>query len=127
MKKRAPKINKSEEWLHNLNIGYALDEDDKGNTLPAFLFIGATIPLLYEVFKIIAKGGYICKGFFISYERSALFGRRKHVLWRLVVKLEGYDSHILSLQQVGTMVEMLIQRKGHHITFFPNIEKFLNK
>lgn len=55
IKKRAPKISKPDDWRNHLNIGYAVENDEENPRQPAFSFVGATIPLLYDVFRQIAQ------------------------------------------------------------------------
>lgn len=126
MKKRAPKL-KSGDWHNHLNIGYAIENDaDEGDPRqPQFSFVGATVPLLYDVFKQLAAGGYVCSGFRLSYVRSGWQRGRHHMMWRLRVILENFNSQFLDLSQLRLMIESAIRSRGHRTKYF-KIDSLLN-
>ena len=126
MKKRAPKL-KTVPWHNHLNIGYAIENDaDDGNTTqPQFSFVGATIPLLYDVFRQLTAGGYVCKGFRLGYVRSGWQRGRHHMLWRLRVILEDFNSQFIDLSQLRLMLEANIKGRGHRMKYF-KIDTLLN-
>ena len=126
MKKRAPKL-KAAPWHNHLNIGYAMENDaDDGNTTqPQFSFVGATVPLLYDVFRQLTAGGYVCSGFRLGYVRSGWQRGRHHMLWRLRVVLDGFNTQFLSLGQLRLMIENAIRSRGHRAKFF-KIDTLLN-
>lgn len=125
IKKRAPKIKRAGEWLNHLNIGYAIEESEDNPSQPAFSFVGATIPLLYDVFAQIAKGGYVCKGFHLGYVRTSFNRGKHHMMWRLRVRLEDFNSQFIGLSQLRLMLEANIRGRGHRMKYF-KIDTLLN-
>lgn len=124
-KKRAPKIKRKGDWLNHLNIGYALEQDEDNPRQPAFSFVGATIPLLNDVFAQIAKGGYVCKGFRLGYVRTSFTRGKHHMMWRLRVILEDFNAQFLDLSQLRLMLEANIKGRGHKMKYF-KIDTLLN-
>ena len=125
MKKRAPKL-KTDDWRNHLNIGYAIESDDDSDPRqPQFSFVGATIPLLYDVFKQLAAGGYVCSGFRVGYVRSGWQRGKHHMMWRLRVILENFNAQFIDLSQLRLMIENSIKSRGHRMKFF-KIDTLLN-
>lgn len=125
IKKRAPKISKPDDWRNHLNIGYAVEHDEENPRQPAFSFVGATIPLLYDVFRQIAQGGYVCKGFRLGYVRTSFSRGKHHMMWRLRVTLEDFNAQFLDLSQLRLMLEANIKGRGHRMKYF-KIDTLLN-
>lgn len=124
MKKRAPKARPN-GWLNHLNIGYAVEQDEDNPRQPVFSFVGATIPLLYDVFRQITQGGYVCKGFRLGYVRTSFTRGKHHMMWRLRVILEDFNAQFLDLAQLRVLLEATIRGRGHRMKYF-KIDKLLN-
>ncbi len=117
MKKRAPKLKQS-AWRQHLNIGYALENDPENCEQPTFTFVGATIPLLYDVFKQIASGGFVCRGFKLNTIRTSFSRGKHHVLWFLRVVLIDFNAQFMDLSQVQLLMEASIKGRGHRLSYF---------
>ena len=132
-KKKAPKLQKTEDgyWPIPLKIAYAVDYRDPtglGETTELnFVFIGATGPLLHQVFQTLSLGGYLMRGFKLSYEHiSTWVWRNGHHFWRWVVTPRDLNSSMLSLESLRTLIEAQITKAGHEVTYFADYNKFLN-
>ena len=107
------------------NIAYSIDRRGVNEDVPAWVFIGSDATTINEAFRLIISGGIIAKGF-VLYEDHACEIRNKHPYWRLAVELNGYDEHFCSTADVNAIIERMIRKQGHEVTFYPDYTEFIN-
>lgn len=117
-------------WPVQLHVAYCIDyrelhplTEEKEMT---FVFVGATGPLLHEVFSLLCHGGYIISGFKLDFEHIDNYCRRNgHHYWQWRVTPSGYNEQFLSIDNLRFLIEKRICDKGHLVTYFENYNQLL--
>ena len=106
-------------------MAYTIDYRGLDDDVLTFVFLSALEKPLFEVFGLLCKSGYVMRRFDVEHEH-AFSWRNGKSYWRWVFTPIDYHPEILSLDEICDFIEQHLGKQGHEITFYKDINKFLN-
>ena len=106
-------------------MAYAIDYRGFDDDVLTFVFLSPLEKPLFEVFRLLCKGGYIMRGCGVEHEHAFAW-RNGKAYWRWVFTPIDYHPEMLSLDGVRDFIERHLRKQGHEVNFYKDINKFLN-
>ena len=106
-------------------MAYAIDYRGFDDDVLTFVFLSPIEKLLFEVFGLLCKGGYVMSGCAVEHEHAWLW-RNGKAYWRWVFTPIDYHPEMLSLDALRDFIERHLTSQGHRVDYFKDINKFLN-
>lgn len=107
-----------------VKMAYTLDYRGKHEDQLAFVFLTPDDRPLAAAFDLLCRGG-IMKRCSVWHEHAIVW-RNKKGYWRTVFMPQGYDEQFVSLEELRFFIEQMMRQKGHTISYYQQIDKFLN-
>jgi hypothetical protein len=120
-----PRKKKQPEPEPPARMAYAIDYRGFDDDVLTFVFLSPIEKPLFEVFRLLCKGGYIMRGCDVEHEHAWQW-RNGKAYWRWVFTPIDYHPEMLSLDGVRDFIERHLTSQGHRVDYYKDINKFLN-
>ena len=106
-------------------VAYTVDFRGVNDDCPAFLFACADPVPLVNIFRLLRNDGYVMDRYEFLQEHALKWRNGKNY-WRWVFVIIGFHPGFMSLDELRVFIEGMLTNKGHKVTYFKDINKFLN-
>ena len=106
-------------------MAYTIDYRGFDDDVLTFVFLSPLEKPLFEMFRLLCKGGYVMRRCAVEHEHAFAW-RNGKAYWRWVFTPIDYHPEMLSLDGVRDFIERHLRKQGHEVNFYKDINKFLN-